>query len=216
MKIFLTCFAFLFVVNVHSQNSATAQAKYYFNKGAGYYQNEDYTKAIEYFSKALEFRTKMSDTYLRPHSHVFLGEAHAQNERRRTIAAAYTAALPASLTGPDIRPDANHVFHLYVTRSAARDAAQADLRGLGVGTGIHYPVPVHLQPAYKGRVRLWDGCQKTEQAAAEVLREKGLLGASIDDVLEDARRGVLAGGVTGVEPFRLLGERLGGVEVALG
>ncbi len=100
---------------------------------------------------------------------VKLRHLDAQNERRRTIAAAYTAALPPNLTGPGVRPDANHVFHLYVTRSTARDAVQADLRGLGVGTGIHYPVPVHLQPAYKGRVRLWDGCRKTEKAAAEVL-----------------------------------------------
>jgi hypothetical protein len=100
---------------------------------------------------------------------VKLRHLDAQNDRRGAIAAAYTAALPSNLIGPDIRPDANHVFHLYVTRSAARDAVQADLRGIGVGTGIHYPMPVHLQPAYKGRVRLWDGCRKTEKAAAEVL-----------------------------------------------
>jgi len=100
---------------------------------------------------------------------VKLRHLDAQNERRRTIACAYTAALPPHLAGPAVRPDASHVFHLYVTRSPARDAVQADLRGLGVGTGIHYPAPVHLQPAYKGRVRLWDGCRNAEQAAAEVL-----------------------------------------------
>jgi dTDP-4-amino-4,6-dideoxygalactose transaminase len=93
----------------------------------------------------------------------------AQNERRRTIAAAYTQALPLNVAAPAIRPDAGHVFHLYVTRSSVRDSLQADLRGLGIGTGIHYPVPVHLQPAYKKRVRLWDGCRHTEQAAAEIL-----------------------------------------------
>src|ERR1700739_2442780 len=92
MKIFLTCFAFLFVVNVHSQNSATAQAKDYFNKGAGYYQNEDYTKAIEYFSKALEFRTKMSDTYLlcdiylsRAAAHMNLGSTSALADANEAV-----------------------------------------------------------------------------------------------------------------------------------
>ncbi|HET6609979.1 MAG TPA: DegT/DnrJ/EryC1/StrS family aminotransferase [Rhodopila sp.] len=100
---------------------------------------------------------------------VKLRHLDGQNERRRTIAAAYTAALPPNLTGPAVRADADHAFHLYVVRSAARDAVQADLRGLGIGTGIHYPMPVHLQPAYKSRVRLWDGCPKTEKAATEVL-----------------------------------------------
>ncbi len=100
---------------------------------------------------------------------VKLRHLDAQNERRRTIAAAYTEALAPSVAAPAIRPDADHVFHLYVTRSSDRDSLQADLRGLGIGTGIHYPVPVHLQPAYKNRVRVWDGCPRTEQAAAEIL-----------------------------------------------
>lgn len=92
-----------------------------------------------------------------------------QNSRRQAIAAAYSAALPVGLTAPVVRPDVRHVFHLYVLRADHRDALQADLRGLGVGTGIHYPVPVHLQPAYAGRVRVFDGCRQTEQAAREVL-----------------------------------------------
>ena len=92
-----------------------------------------------------------------------------QNARRQAIAAAYTAALPPSLPAPARRPGASHVFHLYVTRTSSRDAIQADLRGMGIGTGIHYPVPVHRQPAYQGRLRLWDGCRETEKAAAEVL-----------------------------------------------
>jgi len=92
-----------------------------------------------------------------------------QNARRRTIAAAYTAAAPAGFAVPAQRDGAEHVFHLYVLRSARRDAVQADLRGLGVATGIHYPVPVHLQPAYQGRIRLLDGCRQTEAAAREVL-----------------------------------------------
>ena len=49
-------------------------------------------------------------------------------------------------------------------------AIQARLRERGVGTGVHYPVPVHLQPAYAGRVALGPSrCVATERAAAEVL-----------------------------------------------
>ena len=93
----------------------------------------------------------------------------AQNARRQAIAAAYTAAMPAHLAAPAIRDGASHVFHLYVLRAQGRDALQADLRGMGVGTGIHYPVPVHQQPAYKGRLRVWDGCRETERASAGIL-----------------------------------------------
>jgi dTDP-4-amino-4,6-dideoxygalactose transaminase len=62
------------------------------------------------------------------------------------------------------------VFHLYVTRTKDRAAVQARLRAEGIGTGIHYPQPVHLQPAYAGRIALGPRrCVATEQAAAEVL-----------------------------------------------
>ena len=94
-----------------------------------------------------------------------------QNARRADIAAAYTAALGSGpLRSPNQRPGATHVFHLYVTRSAERDRFQAALKATGIGTGIHYPMPVHLQPAYAGRVTLGpSGCPETEAASREIL-----------------------------------------------
>ena len=95
----------------------------------------------------------------------------AGNARRRRIAAAYDAALAGGPAAPPARrPGAEHVFHQYVLRLENREAVQARLREDGVGTGIHYPVPVHLQPAYRGRVPLGPaGCAETERAAREVL-----------------------------------------------
>jgi dTDP-4-amino-4,6-dideoxygalactose transaminase len=62
------------------------------------------------------------------------------------------------------------VFHLYVLRVMERAALQARLREAGIGTGIHYPSPVHLQPAYRGRVALGpSGCRATKIAAEQVL-----------------------------------------------
>jgi dTDP-4-amino-4,6-dideoxygalactose transaminase len=62
------------------------------------------------------------------------------------------------------------VFHQYVIRSPARDALRARLREAGVGTGVHYPVPVHLQPAYADRVAMGPAaCRATARAADEVL-----------------------------------------------
>ncbi len=94
-----------------------------------------------------------------------------QNARRAEIAAHYTAALQGvPLKPPKQRPGATHVYHLYVTRSAQRDAFQAALKDTGIGTGIHYPVPVHLQPAYADRIALGgSGCPQTEVAASEIL-----------------------------------------------
>ena len=68
------------------------------------------------------------------------------------------------------REGAEHVFHQYVLRCADRAAVQAQLKARGVGTGIHYPVPVHQQAAYAGRTPLGPaGCAETERAALEVL-----------------------------------------------
>ena len=55
------------------------------------------------------------------------------------------------------------------TRSPDRAAIQAKLRTAGIATGIHYPMPVHTQPAYKGRIALGPAaCRASEQASAEV------------------------------------------------
>jgi dTDP-4-amino-4,6-dideoxygalactose transaminase len=57
-----------------------------------------------------------------------------------------------------------------VLRVPDRAAVQAKLKEQGIGTGIHYPVPVHLQPAYQGRVPLGPaGCAETADAAQEVM-----------------------------------------------
>ncbi len=94
----------------------------------------------------------------------------AGNARRRAIAAAYDAALAGGpLAPPSRRAGAEHVFHQYVLRSPDRAALQDRLRADGIGTGIHYPVPVHLQPAYQDRVVLGPaGCDETGRAAREV------------------------------------------------
>lgn len=107
---------------------------------------------------------------------VKLKHIDAQNARRRAIAARYDAALAVSplavspLAIPARRPGADHVFHLYVVRSAEREAVQGALRAAGIGTGIHYPAPVHLQPAYDRRVAIGPtGLVHTERASREVL-----------------------------------------------
>ena len=96
----------------------------------------------------------------------------ANNVRRQQIADAYDNALKESGVArpPRRRPNCRHVFHQYVLRVPDRDAVQRALFEHGVGTAIHYPTPVHLQPAYAGRVHTGpSGCRTTEVVAAQVL-----------------------------------------------
>jgi dTDP-4-amino-4,6-dideoxygalactose transaminase len=102
---------------------------------------------------------------------VKLARLDADNARRVAIAALYDEGLAGAGLGlPARRAGAAHVFHQYVVRHPARDRLQAALRRRFIATGIHYPVPVHLQPAYAGRIAVGPGgLAASERAAAEVL-----------------------------------------------
>jgi len=71
------------------------------------------------------------------------------NARRRQIAKWYERALPASIEYPKDDPRNESVYHLFVIRVPRRDDFRAHLEAQGIATAIHYPVPVHLQPAYR-------------------------------------------------------------------
>ncbi|HEY3918222.1 MAG TPA: DegT/DnrJ/EryC1/StrS family aminotransferase [Stellaceae bacterium] len=102
---------------------------------------------------------------------VKLRHLDGDNARRQAIAGAYDEGLRWSGLGlPGRRSGATHVFHQYVLRSPRRDALAAALKAQGIGTNVHYPVPVHLQPAYRGRVAIGPGgLGESERAAREVL-----------------------------------------------
>ena len=75
-----------------------------------------------------------------------------------------------ALAPPARRPGVGHVFHLYVLRTRIGRRCRSSCARQGIGTGIHYPSPVHLQPAYRGRLALGpSGCRATEIAAGQVL-----------------------------------------------
>ncbi len=80
------------------------------------------------------------------------------NARRREIAAIYSQEPPAP----------GHVYHQFVIRSAERDRLRACLAHHSIGSAIHYPAPVHLQPAYSGRIE-HGPLPHSESAAREVL-----------------------------------------------
>ena len=73
------------------------------------------------------------------------------NAARARAAARYTEALAGvgDLRLPQVAPGRGHAWHLYVVRTAERDALLAHLKEAGIETGVHYPVPLHLQPAWR-------------------------------------------------------------------
>ncbi|HKZ84802.1 MAG TPA: DegT/DnrJ/EryC1/StrS family aminotransferase [Anaerolineae bacterium] len=100
---------------------------------------------------------------------VKLRHLDADNARRRELAAIYDEMLPPGVRKPAAPDRCVHVYHLYVIRHPRRDLLAAYLRDKNIGTGIHYPVPIHLQPAYRGRLAVAGALPETERAAREVL-----------------------------------------------
>jgi dTDP-4-amino-4,6-dideoxygalactose transaminase len=92
------------------------------------------------------------------------------NDLRRAHAARYNELLSGtSLQLPREMPYARHIYHLYVVQTDERDALQKRLGEAGVQTGIHYPVPVHLQPAYASMGHKPGDFPESERQAASVL-----------------------------------------------
>lgn len=95
----------------------------------------------------------------------------AWNAQRRANAARYTRLLADldTVVPPNIADYATHVFHLYVLRVQQRDELMAYLKDRGIGVGIHYPVPCHLQPAVHSLGYHVGDLPVTEDVAASIL-----------------------------------------------
>ena len=101
---------------------------------------------------------------------VKLRHLDAWTEARRANAAEYARQLAGTaVTAPVERAGCRHVYHLYPVRLAQRDAWRAALGEAGVQTGVHYPIPVHLQPAYRDLGYTAGDFPVSEQVAGEVL-----------------------------------------------
>ena len=73
------------------------------------------------------------------------------------------------LSTPQHLPETNPVYHCYVVRSPRRDATLKSLQAAGVGAGVHYPIPLHLQPAYRSLEQEPGSFPISEQAARAVI-----------------------------------------------
>ena len=101
---------------------------------------------------------------------VKLRHLEAWTEARRRHAAEYARRLEGTgVLTPYAAPDRRHVYHCYTLRVPGRDAVRAHLDRAGIHTGVHYPIPVHLQPAYSDLGYRRGDFPVAEAAAAEVL-----------------------------------------------
>jgi dTDP-4-amino-4,6-dideoxygalactose transaminase len=94
------------------------------------------------------------------------------NEARRALAHRYHELLGDVSEGMVLPREAKWtrgVYHLYVVRVNDREALQAHLAEAGIATGIHYPIPLHLQKAYEGLGHQKGDFPVTERVAAEIL-----------------------------------------------
>lgn len=102
---------------------------------------------------------------------VKLNHLESWTEGRRRNAGIYAAKLRGvgDLVLPHEDARAKHVYHLYVVQTTFRDKLQAHLGTKGVGTGLHYPIPLHLQDAYKNLGYTKGQFPVTEQVASHGL-----------------------------------------------
>jgi dTDP-4-amino-4,6-dideoxygalactose transaminase len=94
------------------------------------------------------------------------------NDSRRTLAHRYHelfAELKEEITIPTEAPWTKGVYHLYVLRVKDREALQAHLAEAGIGTGIHYPIPLHRQRAYEPLGYKEGDFPVTERVAREIV-----------------------------------------------
>jgi dTDP-4-amino-4,6-dideoxygalactose transaminase len=101
---------------------------------------------------------------------VKLRHLDAWNAQRRAAASRYDALLtPIGIEPPKSASIERHVYHLYVVQVPDRDSVQKQLSAHGIQTGIHYPIPIHLQPAYAELNKPEGSYPKTEAAAKRIL-----------------------------------------------
>jgi dTDP-4-amino-4,6-dideoxygalactose transaminase len=130
----------------------------------------DHGQASKYYHDLVGYNGRM-DSIQAGFLDVKLKHLPRWTEQRRTAAARYNTlfqSVPEVVT-PFEPSNSRPVYHLYVVRVSNRDQVQAKLTEAGIGTGIHYPVPVHLQNAYADLGYQKGDLPVTEMLASQIL-----------------------------------------------
>jgi len=123
---------------------------------------------------------------------VKLPHLDAGNARRRAIAQSYYQFLCDSPLGvPVERFGCRHVYHQFVIRTDERDGLAEHLARHGIGTAVHYPVPVHLQPGYLDRVAIGPGGLPVTEALARQVLSLPMHPALLDEEVQEIGETIL-------------------------
>jgi dTDP-4-amino-4,6-dideoxygalactose transaminase len=130
----------------------------------------NYGSRKKYYNEVKGFNSRL-DSLQAAFLRVKLKNLDEWNQRRRKLASCYLQELEDTpeLILPGVAKDAEPVWHIFVVRHPQRDALQGHLRGRGVGTLVHYPVPPHLSAAYRDCGGRRGDFPITEQLADTVL-----------------------------------------------
>jgi dTDP-4-amino-4,6-dideoxygalactose transaminase len=133
-------------------------------------QLRNYGSSVKYIHDVVGFNTRL-DPIQAAVLRVKLKHLETWNTRRRRVAESYVRTLSGvgDLQLPRVPEGRLHAYHLYVLRTARRDALQQHLEGCGIGTIVHYPRPPHLQSAYREAGLDAGRLGATARAADEVL-----------------------------------------------
>lgn len=101
--------------------------------------------------------------------HAKLPHLEDWTNRRRAHAAHYNRRLSGVVRTPHEATSSRHVYHIYPVRTSQRDALRKHLESAGVSVNVHYPIPVHLQPAYKFLGKGKGSFPVTEKCTEELL-----------------------------------------------
>jgi dTDP-4-amino-4,6-dideoxygalactose transaminase len=130
----------------------------------------DHGQAKKYYHDIEGYNGRL-DTIQAAFLHAKLPRLEGWNESRRERAGEYNRlfATETAILTPTEPSWSRAVYHLYVVRVADRDGMMEHLKKAGIGTGIHYPIPLHKQKAYAGMEYGVDAFPVSERAAGEIL-----------------------------------------------
>lgn len=129
----------------------------------------DHGRLSKYEHAAVGYNSRL-DTVQAAVLRVKLRHLDRWNDARRAAAGLYDEQLAeADVQTPYVRNGSTHVYHLYAVRVPERELLQVELSQAGVVTGVHYPIPLHLQPAFEHLGYRRGELPESERAAEEVL-----------------------------------------------
>jgi dTDP-4-amino-4,6-dideoxygalactose transaminase len=163
------CFSFYFTKNLggYGEGGIAVTGAQDMNQQIRLYRNHGHTTKFEH--TVIGYNSRLDEiqaAILR----VKLKYLDAYNDSRRRIAALYGELLKDTpLQLPEEAENRRHVYHLYVVRTRERERLQEYLSGKGVGTGIHYKLPIHLQEACRKYGYRAGDFPEAERASSEIL-----------------------------------------------